>query len=157
MILAKLAIITDICVTSVWCHRSSSHCVSCHSSSSNNNNNNRLCMLASWITSAMASLMPQSELEFPKLVPPPNFTQNKGRKFQVTTSQLHLTAQFTAFVCTESRLCVNCSMVRNWKVRQPEHKEHVHSYPLAPPNHFSSVPNSSAHIRVCTILNLLEL
>jgi hypothetical protein len=27
---------------------------------------------------------------------------------------------------------VNCSMVRNWKVCQPEHKEHVHLYPLGP-------------------------
>jgi hypothetical protein len=104
-------------------------------------------------------LMPPSQLQFPKLVPPPNFTQNKGRKFQVTT-QLHLTAQHSFFVCTESRLCVNCSMVRNWKVCQPEHKRArpLQSYPLAPqPFQFSSVPNSSAHVGICTILNLLEL
>jgi hypothetical protein len=111
-------------------------------------------MLASWITSTMASSMPPSQLEFPKLVPPPNCTQNKGRKFQVT-SQLHLTAQHTAFVCTESRLCVNCSMVRNWKVCQPEHKEHVNLHLLATPwDHLSSVPNSSAHVQICTIFEL---
>ncbi len=130
--------------------------MSCHSSSSSNNNNNRLCMLASWITSTMASSMPPSQLEFPKLVPPPNCTQNKGRKFQVT-SQLHLTAQHTAFVCTESRLCVNCSMVRNWKVCQPESiKSTSTCTPLQPPprDHFSSVPNSSAHVQICTIFEL---
>jgi hypothetical protein len=131
-------------VTSVWCHRSSSHCVSCHSSRSNNNNN-RLCiclhhgLLQQWHLWCL-----NLSLSFPNFVPPLNFTQNNGRKFQVT-SQTSLDCHNTAFVCTESRLRVNCSMVRNWKVCQPEHKEHESTpTPLAPqPFQFSTKQLSS--------------